>query len=84
MIKPEFPRVSLPGVDEESVSFVRTLLGEAEALKAHTRRQQKGLALAMVRLGKPIARSSTPARKRRKVTKHVRHVRAMKARASAE
>lgn len=70
----DVPRVSLPGVNPEEVSFVQTLLGEAEAQRAHVRRQQKGLALAMVRLGKPIAR---PSRKKARPTKHVRHMRAI-------
>lgn len=77
MQKPEFPRVSVPGVDPEAVSFVQTLLAEADAQATHVREQQRGMVRAMLRLGKPIARSP---RKPRKATKHVRHMAAVAAR----
>lgn len=67
-----FPLVTLPGANLDEVSFVRTLLGEAREREDFVREQRRGMAAAMVRLGKPIFRSGKP--KRRKPTAHVRRM----------
>lgn len=76
-----FPRVSVPGADEEAVSFVQTLLGEAESHERHVRMQQRGMAAAMMLLGKPIFRGVRKPAKR--PTKNVRHMARVAARSSA-
>lgn len=50
-------RITIPGVtDGPGTEIGRAILGEAAAHRAHLRREQKGLARAMVALGKPIFR----------------------------
>lgn len=74
-----FPRIALPGV--EIPAEIRAMLDEGAAREEHVRAQQKALAAAMVRLGKPIFRRGKP--KRKKATAHVRHMRRIAARSSA-
>ncbi len=74
-------RVALPGAtaeEGEAISFVQTLLGEAVAHERHLRRQQTGMARAMVALGKPVFRGV--AKPATRPNKRTRYAATMKAR----
>lgn len=68
-------RVSLPDVDQ----------GEIERHRAFVDwqvRQRRGFVVAMLTKGKPFARRTLPARKRKRPTKNVRHAQAVAVRAA--
>lgn len=74
---PAFPRVTIPDVDPEKASYVRQLMEEAEANASALRRNRRGMAEAMRRLGyRPYLGHVF---RKPKATKHVR----MKARLAA-
>lgn len=72
-----FPRVTLPGI--EPSPEVEAMIRAHDEHQEHIARQKKGIAYAMVALGKPVFRPRR--RPRRRPTAHVRHARRMAARA---
>lgn len=78
MIKPDtsVPRIALPGVQLDPE--IREALEAADAHEAFVRNQQRRMAEAMVRLGKPVFRQGKPKPKRS--TRHVQHKARVKAR----
>jgi hypothetical protein len=86
MITPVYivPRVEIPDLTPEERDAVEALRVQFDAGEAHAafiREQQKGIARAMVALGKPIFRGKP--KRRKKPTKNVRHVQRVKTRVAS-
>lgn len=69
-----FPKVEVPGLDTSGSEVVRELIERDE----HIQSEKRGMLIAMLRLGKPVAVGSKGKPKR--PTKHVKHMRRMAAR----
>lgn len=65
----DVPRIALPGVEIDPE--IRKALDAADAHEAFVRNQQRRMAEAMVRLGKPVFRRGKPKRRRKT---HVQHM----------
>lgn len=55
-----FPRVAVPGVDQDQAQAVREILAEAQAQEEHRNAQKAGMVLAMIRLGKRPSQRTSP------------------------
>lgn len=77
--RPIVPRVSLPDVDPEAVERLQAMLAKAEAHESFLRDQKDGLAAAMFRLKKPVARRT---RRKARPTPNVLHHARMAARSA--
>lgn len=73
-----FPRVTVPGI--EVPDEIRAIIEQGAEHEAHVRRQQTGIAQAMLRLGKPIFRRARKAPAR--PSAHVRRTASARARSS--
>lgn len=67
-MKSTFPRITLPGVDPEKAEIVRLAVEAEREHEQHLRTQQRLLAQAMLRLGKPVFRSARGEGKRKAQT----------------
>lgn len=72
-----FPRVDLPAEvapTPEQQEQLTELLEEYALHQRHIHKEKVGVVGAMFRTGRPIARRGKPTRKRKRTTKHVRHM----------
>ena len=70
-----FPEVHLPNASEadlEAAAYVKRLIQQQDEEDAHIASQKFGMAMAMYRLGKPIARKTKTARKAKTYAKRAR------------